>query len=380
VLDTHYVGHPPMRRRKLLVIASHLLGNQTYANALRDVLAGQRQLATTFLELGRAEYDSAGAGLGRLGDVFRAEQMVKHALLGISPSDYDGVLVLCWEFLTALPPDWLKLPTAVVQDITPVSSRDVGRYQDTRIRAAVRPLIRGLHHWRFSRRVPHVAAFLPMSDWVATSLKDAYGVAQHKVHVAYLPIDLHLWRPEQQHPAHKLRLLFVGNDFAYKGGGFLLRLYRDHLHAHCTLTIVSRDPRVQHLDVPEGVTVRPGMRRQDLVSLYQASDLFVLPTYRDALGHVIAEASACGVPTVARDVGGIHCILKDGVTGRLMDADAGIGEWARVISQLHNDRPNLQRMGRNARSMAERLFDHTRFEEALGRVLRQLWSMTVGSN
>jgi glycosyltransferase involved in cell wall biosynthesis len=365
-----------MMPRKLLVIASHLLGNQTYANELKGILSGRPELAPTYLELGGAEYARANTGFGRLGDVFRSERMVREALADIRPAGYDGLIVLCWEFLTALPREWLERPIAVVQDITPASSRDVGRFMDSRIRAAVRPFLRGLHHWRFSLRVPRVACFLPMSDWVAASLMQQYGVQQERVRAAYLPMDLDVWRPAVSAPSPKLRLLFVGNDLVQKGGHFLLNLHQQFLHEYCTLTIVSRDPLANDLVVPEGVVVHPGVARQDMVSLYQESDLLVLPTYRDALGHVIAEAAACGVPTIARNVGGVHCIVRDGITGRLMAVGATTEEWATAIAGLNSDRQMLHRMSIDARSMAEAVFDRNAFEEALDWALMQMWRKT----
>jgi glycosyltransferase involved in cell wall biosynthesis len=45
---------------------------------------------------------------------------------------------------------------------------------------------------------------------------------------------------------------------------------------------------------------------QELNDLYQASDVFVLPSAAEALPSVITEAMICGAPVVATDVGGIR--------------------------------------------------------------------------
>ena len=75
---------------------------------------------------------------------------------------------------------------------------------------------------------------------------------------------------------------------------------------------------------------------EGLEDLYAAMDLFVFPTAGSDHAHrAIAEASACGVPTIAADLPGVRELVEPGVTGDLYPAsDAAalavlLGEWAR---------------------------------------------------
>lgn len=72
-----------------------------------------------------------------------------------------------------------------------------------------------------------------------------------------------------------------------------------------------------------------GMRPQtELPALYAACDVFVLPSVREGMGLVLAEALLCGVPVIATESGGVTDIVRDGETGLLFperDADALAG-------------------------------------------------------
>jgi glycosyltransferase involved in cell wall biosynthesis len=58
-------------------------------------------------------------------------------------------------------------------------------------------------------------------------------------------------------------------------------------------------------------------------------DLFVFPSHTDTFGNVVLEALASGVPAIVTRDGGPCTIVRDGVTGRIVDdadfADAVAG-------------------------------------------------------
>jgi glycosyltransferase involved in cell wall biosynthesis len=80
---------------------------------------------------------------------------------------------------------------------------------------------------------------------------------------------------------------------------------------------------------------------EDVIGLYQACDLVVLPALHndsdvEGFGIVLVEAAAAGKPVVATRVGGIPDAVEDGKTGLLTEP----GDYERlsdaVISLLNN--------------------------------------------
>ena len=61
--------------------------------------------------------------------------------------------------------------------------------------------------------------------------------------------------------------------------------------------------------------------RKDVVALYAASDVCVVPSRHESFGLVALEAMATGLPVVATRTGGLQITVEDGVSGYLVDVD-----------------------------------------------------------
>jgi len=60
--------------------------------------------------------------------------------------------------------------------------------------------------------------------------------------------------------------------------------------------------------------------RNDVGAFYKIADLFVMSSVQEGLGTAILDALALGIPVVAANSGGIPEIIRDGQTGRLVEA------------------------------------------------------------
>jgi glycosyltransferase involved in cell wall biosynthesis len=58
--------------------------------------------------------------------------------------------------------------------------------------------------------------------------------------------------------------------------------------------------------------------RSDILEIFQAMDLFVLPSLTEGFPNVLLEAFACGKPAVATSVGGVPELVRHGENGILV--------------------------------------------------------------
>lgn len=225
-------------------------------------------------------------------------------------------------------------------------------------------LRRHLSSWQERALYSQVSLFTPISNWAADGLRRA-GVDDRRIRVLHPGVDLSLWKPATKR-VHEgpLKLLFVGGDFARKGGYLLLEVMRERFATRCTLDVVTRD------EVPEtpGVTVhRCEPNSPELVRLYQEADLFVMPTRAECFGHVTVEAMASGLPVIVGDVGGAHDIVDEGETGWLVKPEAA--PLAAALDDALARRYVLPEMGQRARRVAEERFDGLRNDQVLVELL-----------
>ena len=101
-------------------------------------------------------------------------------------------------------------------------------------------------------------------------------------------------------------------------------------------------PYVPHTEVPGWMLV---------------ADVAVVPSgQREAFGLVNVEAMSCGVPVVATRAGGMKEIIRNGITGYLVNPAKVESELKEKLDLLLRDKQLRQKLGRNSRERVEQTF------------------------
>ncbi len=97
----------------------------------------------------------------------------------------------------------------------------------------------------------------------------------------------------------------------------------------------------------------------ELPKLYAECDVFVLPSVREGMGLVLAEALLCGAPVIATNSGGVTDIVREGETGLLFperDANA----LAEALEIYARDPEYAARLAENGRAFVSERFTPAR--------------------
>lgn len=156
--------------------------------------------------------------------------------------------------------------------------------------------------------------------------------------------------------------LSVGNWVARKGIASLLDAFAPLPPNAATLHLVGdhrAEPRyarrvwarLAQPDLAGRVVVHGPKSVEQVAALYEAADVFILPSLKEPYGTVYGEAMAAGLPVVGWNAGNLPYLAEDGREGLVLPPGDQQG-LTRAMERLANDEPYRRRLGEAARKRA----------------------------
>ncbi|HEX3593906.1 MAG TPA: glycosyltransferase family 4 protein [Polyangiaceae bacterium] len=255
-------------------------------------------------------------------------------------------------------------PTVLWTDVTPALLDEQAAQYDHPVTSS--RIVGMAKHAAVRHTFRRAALCVGWSHWARRSFCEDYGVPEARTAVVPPGVDLERWTFVERAHAEPMRLLFVGGNFARKGGDLLLDVFRQHFRGRAELHLVTRDA------VPEepGVRVYNGLTATspELLALYRTATVFVLPTRGDCFSIASLEAMATGLPVVVSGVGGIPEIVESGSSGYLVSPNDGRA-LKESLEALVADPARVASMGARSRAIVERRFDAKRTADELMNML-----------
>lgn len=178
--------------------------------------------------------------------------------------------------------------------------------------------------WRQKQRMLEDSriSFVACSKWLASEAQKSALLKGQRIVSIPNPIDTHLYRPLDKQksrqelglPVDQHLILFVSQRATnpYKGMHYLTEacrlLARQHpeMRANTAVIILGGHAEEVTAQLPfKSYPLGYVNDEQQIVKVYNAADVFVLPSLSENLPNTIMEAMACGVPSVGFQIGGI---------------------------------------------------------------------------
>jgi glycosyltransferase involved in cell wall biosynthesis len=202
----------------------------------------------------------------------------------------------------------------------------------------------------------HVIA---VSETTARLLATDYAVRHERLSVVQPGTDPPARR--QREPDAMVRLLAVGSIIPRKGYDLLVLALARIAHLPWRLLIVgdcSRSPAttaqlkadIARLGLSERVALRGAVGADRLTPLYQAADLFVLPSRFEGYGMVFAEAIAHGLPVIGTRAGAV-CETVPAGAGVLVPPD-DVDALAQALASLIENPERLEKLATAAQAVS----------------------------
>ena len=207
----------------------------------------------------------------------------------------------------------------------------------------------------------HTDRIVTNADAIAEAYLDRGIGTPEQYTTVYSGVDIAAFRgasPATDLPGTRPRVVMVNRLVDGKGFEVLLDAAAEVCAGNASVCLVGEGPRRDSLQAEiddrglDGSVFLVGFR-EDIPSVLAASDVLVLPSFREGTPRVITEAMASGLPVVATDVAGIPEQVADGESGYLIQPGDARALAAR-LEELLADPDRREWMGENGAERAER--------------------------
>jgi glycosyltransferase involved in cell wall biosynthesis len=153
-------------------------------------------------------------------------------------------------------------------------------------------------------------------------------------------------------------ILFFGRLIYYKGAEYLIEAMNSIPDAH--LVMVGKGTLRESLELTASkglgnISFIPYLSEEDLVPMYHACEVLVLPSVEntEAFGIVQLEAMACGKPVISTDLPtGVTYVNQAGITGLVVQKRSS-QELVKAIKHLLENETTRNELGANAQRRVE---------------------------
>ncbi len=240
-----------------------------------------------------------------------------------------------------------------------------------------------MQHERFLNRLTHLNGLdqvLTVTPAEHEQIEEILGIAKEKIHLVGGAYNDKVFYPNKNHKNDgKIRLMFAGKIVESKGifalAATLPYLEKNHdnveMHIIGNASDEDKEKMMMEANYSKNLYIRDAENQLLMAKDLRRSDIFILPSYFEALGLVAIEALACHKLVVASEIDGLRQLLGEKLV------NSGIIEFTKLPRIRDVDKPYtedihayVERLAANIEKQIARLDDNL-FTEEISRDLHE---------
>ena len=179
--------------------------------------------------------------------------------------------------------------------------------------------------------------------------------------------------PKEKFPKENINFLFVGRLVKVKNLFYLVKGFYEALkeNKRIFLHIVGEgrersnlEKLAEQLNIGNFIKFHGVLYKEDLLKIYQDSDVLLITSDYESFCMVATEAMACGLPVIGTRVGFLSNLITPGKTGFLVELN-NIKELKEKILFFAKNREKVREFGNKARSFVQENFS---WEESVKKI------------
>lgn len=185
------------------------------------------------------------------------------------------------------------------------------------------------------KRYQSAAGILFMSNWVLLITKKKFQKITTSMNHVGGGTNMDFTQVSYEYKTGK-RFLFIGRDFERKAGDLVIKAFK-LLHAkQSDLELYIAGPRYNPAPNVPGISFFGDTDFKETQRLFNACDVFVMPSRFEAYGLVFVEALIYGLPCIGRQHFEMPYFIQKGVNGELIEEDNVVELSQKMESVLFN--------------------------------------------
>ena len=201
------------------------------------------------------------------------------------------------------------------------------------------------------------------SEWMYDLVSASPMFKNAKLHIVPFGLDLSKFKPMDSAvekkklgiPTDNIVISFRSTDSKYKGLDYI-KAALNNLKTDKKITLLTFNDKglVEELkDKYQVIDLGWVDKEIELVSAYNASDIFLMPSRAEAFGMMAIEAMACGKPSIVMSGTALPCVVKEKEGGGVVVPQGDIEKFTEEIKRLVENKDARKSIGDRAYKLAQ---------------------------